>query len=128
MILCVACAPHSMEEYKLEGEGIAKSLLKQLEKVHSVNDLVETGPRLKKEYAKLLQLMVAAKKYQNAHPEEEVGDPIGLEVSDALKREFIRIYQLEGCSDVMEALQRESLHKLDLSYRRLEGLKTETFR
>ena len=123
-----ACSPSSIEEFQLAGEGIARGLLKQLEKVQSISDLKREGPKLKKEYAHLAQVMIAAKKFQNRHPDEEMPSLKRLEVSEALKKEFIRIYHLEGCSELMEALQRESLHKLDLYHRRLEASRTETFR
>lgn len=123
LILLVSCSPGSLEEYQLEGENIAKALLRHLERVESVGDLIKEGPKLKKEYALLVQVMIAAKIYQNKHPDEEVSEPIGLEVSEALKNEFMRIYQLEGCQEVMEGLQRESLHKLDLFHKRSQALK-----
>ncbi len=127
-LILVACSPSSIEEFQFEGENIAKRLLKQLEKVHSVSDLKREGPKLKKEYAHLARLMIAAKKFQNSHPNEEEPGLEGLEVSEDLKKEFIRIYQLEGCLELMEELQRESLHKLDLYRLRLEARKTEIFR
>lgn len=128
LLFCGGCSPSSIEEFQFEGEDIARGLLKQLEKVHSMSDLKREGPKLKKEYASLVEVMIAAKKFQNRHPDEEVPRIQRLEVSEALKKEFMRIYQLEGCAELMEALQRESLHKLDLYHRRLEALKTETFR
>jgi len=127
LIILSGCSPSSLEEYQVEGENIARAILKHLEKVESVSDLVREGPKLKKEYALLVQVMIQAKKYQGGHPNEEVSEPIGVEVSDALKKEFMRVYQLEGCQEVMEGLQRESLHKLDLFHRRLQTvLKIET--
>ncbi len=127
-LFCVGCSPSSIEEFQFEGEDVAKGLLKELGRVYSLSDLKKEGPKLKKEYEHLARLMIAAKKYQNRHPNDEVSGLIGFEVSEALKKEFMRIYQLGGCSEVMEELQRESLHKLDLFHRRSEALKTQTFR
>ncbi len=125
LVFFVSCSPGSIKEYQIEGEDIAKNMIKILERVESVNDLERDSLKLKKEIAALVKIMIEAKKYQNSHPEEEVREPINFEVSEALKKEFMRIYQLEGCQDAMEALQRESLHKLDLYHRKLEGLKIE---
>ena len=126
--LLSSCSPSSSREYQLEGEDIAKAILKRLERVQSAGDLVREGPKLKKDYAKLVQVMIAAREYQERCPLEEVALQPRMEVSDALKREFMRVYQLEGCHELMEALQRESLHKLDLHQKRLEAKKTQTFR
>ena len=126
--ILVSCSPNSIEEFQLEGEAVAKELLNDLVKVQSLKDLKSEGPKLKKEYNQLVEIMIAAKKFQNRHLGDEVPGHIGLEVSEALKKEFIRIYQLEGCLEVMEALQRESLHKLDLYHQRSEARKTQIFR
>ncbi len=128
ILLITSCSPSSIDEFQLEGEDIAKELLKELVKVHSLSDLKREGPKIKKEYLHLVDVMIAAKKYQNRHPNDEVPGQIGLEASEALKKEFIRVYQLEGCSELMEALQRESLHKLDLFHLRSEAMKTQTYR
>ncbi len=120
LIFCVSCSPSSMAEFQLEGEGIAKTVLARLQEVESVSDLVREGPRLKKEFASLVKVMIEAKKYRAENPEEEAPVLVRLEVSEALKREFIRVYQLEGCAEVMEGLQRESLHRLD--YHRMRSL------
>ena len=128
LLILSACSPNSIQEFQFEGEGIAKKLLHELARVHSLSDLKKEGPNLKKEYAHLIDVMIAAKKYQDRHPDDEVPSQIGFEVSEALKKEFMRIYQLEGCAEVMEALQRESLHKLDSYHQRREALKIQTFR
>ncbi len=120
LIFCVSCSASSMAEFQLEGEGIAKTVLARLQEVESVSDLVREGPRLKKEFASLVKVMIEAKKYRAENPEEEAPVLVRLEVSEALKREFIRVYQLEGCAEVMEGLQRESLHRLD--YHRMRSL------
>ncbi len=128
LFLFISCSPNSVQEYQLEGEGIAKAILKRLERVQSISDLEREGPRLKKEFAALVNVMIAAKEYVERCPLEEAAEPPSLEVSNALKREFMRVYQLEGCLELMEALQRESLHKLDLHQKRLEAKKTQTYR
>ena len=114
VVLLYGCSPSSLEDYHWEGENIAKAILYSLEKVESTHDLAHEGVRLKKEFARLTRLIIAASKYQSKHPSEEIRELIGFEVSEKLKKEFIRIYQIEGCQQVMEELQRESLHRLDL--------------
>jgi hypothetical protein len=128
IFLMISCSPVTQQEYQYEGEEVAKCILKILQKVESLADLNREALKLKKEYAKLTKVMIEAKKFQQKHPETEVSLQVGLEVSESLKKEFIRIYQLEGCQEKMEALQRESLHKLHLHQRRQEGLKSETYR
>lgn len=125
LVFLTSCSPGSIREYQIEGEDVAKNIIKILEKVESPQDVERDSLKLKKEYAALVKIVIDARKYQQNHPGEEVRGPISSEVSDKLKKEFIRIYQIEGCQDVMEALQRESLHKLDLYQRKSEGMRTE---
>jgi hypothetical protein len=127
LFFLASCSPGSIKEYQIEGEDIAKNIIKILERIESVSDLERDSLKLKKEFISLVKVMIEAKKYQNNHPEEEIRASVSLEVSENLKKEFMRIYQLEGCQDVMEALQRESLHKLDLFHRKWEGTKTEIY-
>jgi hypothetical protein len=127
IFLLISCSPASPKEYQYEGEDVCKSILKILQKIESVSDLNREGVRLKKEYAKLVKVMIEAKKFQLRHKEIELIAPSNFEVSQALKSEFIRIYEIEGCQEKMEALQRESLHKLHQYQRRTEGFKSETY-
>jgi hypothetical protein len=125
LVFLTSCSPGSIREYQIEGEDVARNITKILERVNSPQDLERESLKLKKEYALLVKVIIDAKKYQNNHPEEEVRGVFSSEVSDSLKKEFMRIYQIEGCQDVMEALQRESLHKLDVYHRKWEGMRTE---
>lgn len=112
-LLQAACSPTTLSEYQLEAEGVAKALIDDLEKVQTERDLVEKAPRLKKRYHQLVDLMIAAKKHERQHPEEEREGSLGREVSEALRCELFRVYMLEGCKEKLEEIERESLHKLD---------------
>lgn len=107
----VSCAPTSMEEFRQEGESIVLSLIQCLEKIETPADLKAESPRLKKKFAELADLMAAAKKCQLKTPKKDALEP-NLEISDSLKAEFVRIYRIEGCQEIMEEIQRESLHSL----------------
>lgn len=108
-----SCGPSTPEEYRCEGESIIRLLCKDLQKVESASDLKTEGPKIKKRFAELTRLMILAKKRQLSHPDEWMLEQPSTYLSDELKTEFIRIYQLDGCQKLMEDLQRESLHRLD---------------
>ncbi len=121
LFICIACSPSSREEYQLEGEDIARGITKILQKVSSASDLKREGVRLKKEYAKLVALMIAAKKDEGRLEDSDSEFVRSTTASDALKAEFMRVYQLEGCQELVEQISRESLHKLDLYHLRSDG-------
>lgn len=106
------CSPSSLEEYYYEGESLGKELLRDLESIQTAADLYQNQAKLKKRFKMLVKLMIAAKEYELSHKEEELSFSPNRHMSEALKKEFIRIYQIEGCQEMMENLQRESLHKL----------------
>lgn len=112
-ILCSSCSPTSLEEYHYEGENLAKEIAIELAKVHTEEDLLSRAPRLKKKLSAMVDLMIKARKLQKKKEEEPFLQG-SQEASDFLKEEFIRIYQIEGCAETMQEIQREALHRLDL--------------
>jgi hypothetical protein len=107
------CAPSSPEEYCFEGEGAIRKIVEECKKVHSKEDLLLERPKIKRNLMRLTDLMIAAKKFQMKNPEEEVTLNLSQAPSNQLKEEFLRIYKIEGCREIMEEMERESLHKLD---------------
>lgn len=110
----VSCGPHTREEYRCEGESVARQLHSDLTRIESLSDLKAEAPKIKKRFINLTDLMIRAKKRQRMQTDEFDVDEKNTYLSDQLKAEFIRIYQIEGCQKLMEDLQRESLHRLDL--------------
>jgi hypothetical protein len=111
-IALAACSPTSLEEYHYEGENIAKEIALELTKVHSEKDLFRLAPKLKKKFSLMVDLMVAARKCQKRSEEDFYHG--SEEASDLLKEELIRIYEIDGCQETLEEMQREALHRLDL--------------
>lgn len=113
LLLLAGCGPSTPEEYRYEGESIVRLLHSDLCRVESLADLKVEAPKIKKRFTILTDLMIRAKKRQLQFDENLMGESNAY-LSDELKSEFIRIYQIEGCQKYMEDLQRESLHRLDL--------------
>jgi hypothetical protein len=113
ILFLTGCAPGSLEEYCFEGEGTMRKLILECKNIHSKEDLVAERPKIKKNLTHLTDLMIAAKKFQMKNPEEEFTLNLSYAVSNQLKEELSRIYKIEGCRQLMEEMERESLHKLD---------------
>lgn len=113
LLILTGCGPSTPEEYRSEGESILRHLQSDLNKVESLVDLKVRAPRIKKKFTELTELMIRIKKTQLTYPADWVQQPLNTYLSDQLKTEFIRIYQIDGCQKLMEDLQRESLHRLD---------------
>ena len=117
-LLLSGCAPASLGEYRTEGEDHIKKLMHELSQVESLSGLEARQLKLKKRFTAIVDLIIAAKKFQAKHPEENTEITVWqVEMSDALKRELIRVYAIEGCAELMEEIERDALHKLDLNLR-----------
>ena len=122
VLFLTGCAPGSLEEYCFEGEGAVRKIIEECKKVHSKEDLILHKSRIKNDLAHLTNLMIAAKKFQMKNPEEEITLNLSHAASNQLKEEFVRIYKIDGCREVMEEIQRESLHKLDAFNQKIKFL------
>lgn len=121
LVLLVGCNPTSQVEWRFEGEAATKELVSQLEKVESLEDLQREAPKIKKSIGKIVDLAIAAKKYQISHPDMLEASFDSTHISDLLKNEISRLYQIDGATGIMEELERDSLHRLDQFSKRLQS-------
>lgn len=113
-LLFAACQPNSPDDFHSEGASITKALILDLREVNSKEKFLELAPKVKKKIQKLTDLMIGAAKYQSKHLGEiDLRESSDHYYSDLLLEEFKRIYAIQGCQEIMEGLQRDSLHQLD---------------
>lgn len=112
-LLLTACSPNSMEDFHHEGESICREITHELKKIQTREDLLQSAPKLKSKFNKLVDLMIEAKIFQQES--EEAFDPMTFkkEASRALLNELKRIYKLEAGREIIEKTQKEALIKLD---------------
>lgn len=85
---------------------ILKELLFQLEKIDTINDLLDRELILQRQFEKLVDLIIEAKNLQI--------DPIdNEELSDSLQKSLQRIYEMDGGQEIIEHLQCSALQRLD---------------
>ncbi len=105
----VSCSPSTLSEWRVEGVSIVRNLVEELEGVTSLEELEAKKGSLKKKYNQLVYVMIEA-----SHYEEEEGDLVPDSFySDALRDQYVRLYEIEGARALLFEIQRESLHKLD---------------
>lgn len=85
---------------------ILKELLFQLEGIHTINELLDKEIILQRQFEKLVDLMIEAKKMQVDKIDNE-------ELSNSLQKSMQRIYQIDGGQEIIEHLQCSSLQRLD---------------
>lgn len=107
-IFVTACAPSSLQECCEHGEAITLDIARELEKCHSREDLQKSIPRLKKQFMRLVDIIIEASLHQGEPPAFTDG-----RAGDKLLFEMQRVYLIEGGRQLVELAQREALEKLD---------------
>ncbi len=70
LIFFVGCSPSSLKDYHKEGESLMKKLALDLENIHTREELSKSFPELKKRFESVVDLIIEAKLYKEAHPED----------------------------------------------------------
>lgn len=85
---------------------ILKELLFQLENINTINELLDRELILQRQFEKLADLIIEAKKLQIDTIDNE-------ELSNALQKSLQRIYEIDGGQEIVEHLQCNALQRLD---------------
>lgn len=117
----LGCQPTSLEDFQLEGSSLARILLKDLREIETREDLSLMEPILKKDFERIVDLMIAARTFQQKNPEMElVFQNINTTLNLSLKEELKRVYEIEGGRECVERSQREAMLKLDAKEKMIE--------
>lgn len=115
------CAPSSQKEFQKEGESISRQLLSDLQKIQNTEELIKNQPLLKKRFSDLVDLMIAAREFQEEHQEEIEPAVFDERFNELIVIELSRIYQMERGRELIEKAQREPMNRLDLFERKLKS-------
>ncbi len=120
LLTITSCGYHSLEDFQEEGEGITRSLIQDLKKIHNREQLILASERLKHHFDRLVLLMISAEEFSLSHPklENKEGERISHDLSDELYAELNRIYRMEGGRQIIEKCQEKALYQLDAFERR----------
>lgn len=107
LILC-GCGSRSAEDIREEGRTVTRTLTEELRTVHNRRELMEAAPKLKTLFRQLAELMAASQEFQ---------EPLDLEktdhdLSDELRLQMNRIYQMDGGRQIMEQSQQDAVRLL----------------
>lgn len=108
------CKPGSLDEFRRAGRQSARSLSKELSAVQSRQDLITAGPRIKKKFDEMVDLIIAAREFYERHPEKGMIplDEDDREASDSLKKEIERVMRLQGGETLLAEYREEALDRL----------------
>ncbi len=111
-ILCfffLSCSPSSYEDFRAEGDELAKDLAKELQEIQSLEELQIKSQKIRKKYLALARLVRAIREYDS----ENLGKHGFLEkeskASEKLCFQMKRLYEIPGAKEVMEKAQYDAL-------------------
>lgn len=112
-----SCSENSLEDYRESGRSQTKTLIKKLESIHSIQDLLVHENSLENLFFKLSDLMVRARQ---SHQELLPLEKEDLILSDKLRNELNRIFLIPGGKKVIESCQEKALTHLSICEKQLE--------
>lgn len=114
VLLFTSCSSNTLEDCREEAAGITLSLLKEMEAIHTHQDLIERLPKLKKLFNKLVDVAIVAHEIKI---QQQADIPIfsqeDRQLSDSIRTEMFRLYSIDGARDLVEKTQQEALYRLD---------------
>src|SRR5208282_3638942 len=112
-IFAAGCSStHSLDDFQEEGEGITRSLVKELQKIETREQLLAASGELQRHFDRLAMIMIRAKEFQSAHPNLEKSPGPNYELSDQLRVELNRLYLLEDGRQIIEKSQEKAFAQI----------------
>jgi len=114
LFLLVSCSHQSLEDYRDEGRGVSRNLIKELQRVRTRDQLKASTGKLQKLFNKMADTMVAAQEQRQKNPNQEIPEltKVDHDLSDSLRFELNRIYTIEGGRALIEKCQEQALERM----------------
>ncbi len=112
-LVFVSCNSKSLDDYYDEGQNQISSIISDLESIQTRQQLLDASSRLQKQYIDLVNIIISAEEYLDKHPDQKIWQHQETLLSDRLREELNRLYQIEGAREIMEKCQQEALYRLD---------------
>ncbi len=103
ILLILLCSYSSFQKKNIK---TLKELLFQLENIHTINELLDREIILQKQFDKLVDLMIEAKKFQLDGINNDA-------LSNSLQKNLQRLYEIDGGQEIIEHLQCNALQRLN---------------
>lgn len=115
LALFSSCSNQTLTDFRHEGEAVSKLLLAELKQIRSRDDLLVHAPHLQELFDRLVEIIIQAQTFKDAHPETSI-EPLSLKEqsgSDQLRIELNRVLHMEGGREVIEKAQEAAFNRLD---------------
>lgn len=114
-LILLSCGSPTLENYREEGQGVLRSLVNDLRRVKTRQDLVSAAPKLQERFNHLVDIIILAEDFRAKNGDSQEISLGDYYLSDDLRAELIRIYQLPDGRELIEQCQEEALERLEKS-------------
>lgn len=115
LLLFASCSHECPDSYKEEAGTVMRTLIEEITPVKTAAELIKKQKKIKRLYTTLSDLAIAARKWQEKHPDALSCEGHNLDetLSEQLKKELERLYVIKGAREIMEEAQKEAIERLD---------------
>lgn len=103
LIFFAACSSNMPEHYRERGSAIIRSLVKELKKIRTKEELMDRYTKIEDSFKRLHLLVEESRELLARNPEMEI--PLfsrqDQDLSDELQSEINRLLRVEGCREVL---------------------------
>ncbi|MDQ5956712.1 MAG: hypothetical protein ACH349_06110 [Candidatus Rhabdochlamydia sp.] len=117
ILILVGCNPSSYEDFQLEGDAHCRKMLNTLKCIQDRQQLMQAQPILRQHFEDLVDLMIAARKFQQSSLDSKEFYPSFYSI--ALKEELKRLYEIEGGREIVERTQKQAFIRLGTMERQI---------
>lgn len=116
-LVLLGCNPSSYEDFQFEGDAHCRKMLNTLKCIQDRQQLLQAQPILRQHFEDLVDLMIAARKFQQSSLEAKEFYPSFYSI--CLKEELKRLYEIEGGREIIERTQKQAFLRLDALERQI---------
>jgi hypothetical protein len=73
-VFLTGCGPRSLDDFREEGEGVTRSLVKELKSIQVRDDLLKSIPHLQKLFDNLVDIIINGREFKEKHPKSETNE------------------------------------------------------
>ena len=117
ILILVGCNPSSYEDFQLEGDAHCRKMLNTLKCIQDRQQLMQAQPILRQHFEDLVDLMIAARKFQQSSLDSKEFYPSFYSI--ALKEELKRLYEIEGGREIVVSTQKQAFTGLGTMERQI---------
>lgn len=112
LLLLAGCRTQSPQQLSQNTAAVTERMLALLGQIETRQDCLAREEDLEKLYLAYAELIIKAEQLLERKAAEGLVFPSDDQLSESLRAELLRVYDIDGCREIVERAQEEAMHKL----------------